>query len=172
MSILLIPMLVGCSFLDNNGGKNKEGEPSGEGQQGGDKDTFSYKITDPDFSFTQRQNIEDVTYEDLFNLNNKVEIQIKVDKSEMQKINEDNVYGGDFDSIKPETYHLAKEFKLTLHNGSKEFTWTLENVGIKQKGNTSRKPIFDDAGHLLTPLDMMLHSSPHTEMKNIKIESY
>ena len=148
MSILLIPILTGCSFTDNNGGKNQEGEPSGEGQQGGDKDTFSYKITDPDFSFTQRQNIEDVTYEDLFNLNNKVEIQIKVDKSEMQKINDDNVYGGDFDSIKPETYHLAREFKLTLHNGSKEFTWTLENVGIRQKGNTSRKPIFDSNGHI------------------------
>ena len=38
-------------------------------------------------------------YEDLFNLNNKVEITIDVDLSEMQKIQDDNVYGGDYDSI-------------------------------------------------------------------------
>ena len=71
--------------------------------------------------------MDEVTYEDLFNLNNKVEITIDVDKAEMQKINDDNVYAGQFDSIKPETYHLAKKFTLVLHNGNKEFKWELEN---------------------------------------------
>ena len=92
--------------------------------------------------------LDGVTFDDLFNLNNRVEIRIDVDKSEMQKINDDNVYGGDFDSIKPETYHLAKKFTLILHNGNKEFKWELENVGIRQKGNTSRKPIFKENGDI------------------------
>lgn len=143
ISMILIPFLAGCNAPQGDKPIDDKKDSGGE-----DTPTVSYKINDPDFSFVQRNNIEEVTYDDLFNLNNKVKIVIDVDKSEMQKINDDNVYGGDFDSIKPETYHLAKKFTLTLNNGSKEFKWELENVGIRQKGNTSRKPIFRDNGDI------------------------
>ena len=140
-AILLMPFMTGCSFTqEENKEENKD--------NGSNTPVVTYKINDPDYSFAQRANQDEVTFEDLFNLNNKVEIVIEVDRSEMQKINDDNVYGGDFDSIKPETYHLAKSFKLTLHNGSKVFEWSFENVGIRQKGNTSRKPIFRDNGDI------------------------
>ena len=148
VSALLFPLLTGCTLLDgggnnnsNNDNDNKENTPP-DGDPG--NSSFSYKISDPVYDFVQRQSKEEVTYEDLFNLNNKVEITIDVDLSEMQKIQDDNVYGGDYDSIKPETYHLAKSFYLKLTNGSKVFEWTLENVGIRQKGNTSRKQIIQN----------------------------
>ena len=160
LSLLFVPSLAGCDLLANlssnvsheevpSDGSGSEGSEGG-GQKPGQEETppttdsYNYKISAPDFSFAQRNSIEEVTFDDLFNLHNKVEITIDVDRSEMQKISDDNVYGGDFDSIKPETYHLAKKFTLVLHNGDKDFKWELENVGIRQKGNTSRKPIFKD----------------------------
>lgn len=160
VSAFLLPLLVGCNFApqsnnnkgntDDSSGDKSDGS-SGSDDSGGQSDQPSsdvFKIKDPDTSFVQRNSKEEVTYEDLFNLNNKVEITIDVDKSEMQKINDDNVYGGDFDTIKPETYRLAKKFTLKLTNGSNTFTWELENVGIRQKGNTSRRPIFTDGGDI------------------------
>ena len=142
-------MLTGCASILNNGGTKKDDAPDSDNTN--PTTQFDYKINDPDFSATQRASQDEVTYEDLFNLNNKVEIIIDVDREEMQKINDDNVYTGNkFDSIKPETYHLAKKFTLTLHNGNKTFTWELDNVGIKQKGNTSREPILLDNGDIRT----------------------
>ena len=141
-------------FLNNNKTENNSENPGENTNENTNNDneqednpsvspTTKYKIKEPDFSHATRNNIEEVTFDDLFNLNNRVEIIIDVDKSEMQKINDDNVYGGDFSSIKPETYHLAKKFTLNLYNGDKKFTWELENVGIRQKGNTSRGRILD-----------------------------
>ena len=160
LSLLFVPSLAGCDLLANQSSNVPheevpfDGSGSGASEGGGQKpggeetppttDPDKYKIDAPDFSFAQRNSIEEVTFDDLFNLHNKVEITIDVDRSEMEKINDDNVYGGDFDSIKPETYHLAKKFTLVLHNGEKEFKWELENVGIRQKGNTSRRPIFKE----------------------------
>ena len=136
LPFLAIGMLSGCDLIKiDNGG-------------GGNNNKAAYAIADPDFSERQIADKESVTYEDLFNLHNKVSISVEVDREEMQKINDDNVYSGDFDTIKPETYHLAKKFTLTLVNGSNSYTWELENVGIRQKGNTSRKPIFEKNGKL------------------------
>ena len=159
LSLLTLPALVGCDLLNEvptNNKPSEEQQPQGEGEidpgtdPGADPEKVKdiFKIKAPEFGFTQRNSIEEVTFDDLFNLNNKVEITLDVDREEMQKISDDNVYGGDFDSIKPETYHLAKKFTLVLHNGDKEFKWELENVGIRQKGNTSRKPIFRDNGDI------------------------
>ena len=158
-SLLMVPVLTGCGetivIIDNRHNSSSINENISDSDISSNTDSGSiytpskiYKIDEPSFSFVQSNNIEEVTFDDLFNLNNKVEISIDVDKSEMQKINDDNVYGGDFDNIKPETYHLAKKFTLSLYNGDKKFTWTLDNVGIRQKGNTSRKPIFDNNGDI------------------------
>ena len=90
--------LTACDFLnpkknDNNPSSGGSNNPSSDEGQPSEK----YHIADPDTSFVQRNSKEEVTYDDLFNLNNKVEITIDVDNSEMQKINDDNVYGGDLD---------------------------------------------------------------------------
>ena len=151
LSLIMIPALTGCGIIYIGSGSNITS--SNESFDSSSSESIyippnMYKIEEPNFSFVKRNNIEEVTFDDLFNLHNRVEIIIDVDKSEMQKINDDNVYGGDFDSIKPETYHLAKKFTLNLYNGDNKFTWELPNVGLRQKGNTSRKPIFDNNGDI------------------------
>ena len=151
LSLLLIPGLIGCvSPTTPSTPEEKEPQVTPEPGPGGNvpEETSVFKVENPDFSFVQRNTIEEVTFDDLFNLNNKIEITIDVTREEMQKINDDNIYGGDFSGIKPETYHLANKFTLVMHNGDKEFKWELENVGIRQKGNTSRKPIFRDNGDI------------------------
>ncbi|MBO4540813.1 MAG: hypothetical protein J5736_02440, partial [Bacilli bacterium] len=151
---LAIALLSSCSLPPAKQTFSSEGvssdsanhltDPSSESTQ---IESAPSKITDPDFSCPKRNSKEEVIYKDLFNLNNKVEIQIDVDREELQKINDETEYGG-FSTNKPETYHLAKRFALTLHNGDKEFSWEVENVGIRQKGNTSRNPIFEDNGEV------------------------
>lgn len=147
---LLIPLLTCCNIIPINNGSDTD---SGSGD-GGDNNppiinpTGDYSILEPNYDQPIRTSKSEVTYEDLFNLNNKVDIRIDVDKSELQKIHNDNVYGGDFDSIKPETYHLAKKVTITLVNKDNTFTWEYENVGIRQKGNTSRRPIIKDNGEV------------------------
>lgn len=151
LPLLLIPGLIGCvTPTTPSTPEEKEPQVTPEPGPGGNtpEEKSVFKVENPDFSFVQRSTIEEVTFDDLFNLNNKIEITIDVTREEMQKINDDNIYGGDFSGIKPETYHLANKFTLVMHNGEKEFKWELENVGIRQKGNTSRKPIFRDNGDI------------------------
>ena len=136
LPLIAVGVLSACDFFNVL-------PSSGEGDEG-----KKYEIADPDLTERIIPNKESVTYEDLFDLHNRVEITIDVDREEMQKINDDNIYAGQFDSIKPETYHLAKKFTLCLTNAGNTYTWELENVGIRQKGNTSRKPIFEPNGKL------------------------
>lgn len=148
--LLLIPGLIGCVSPTTVSPEEKDPQvtPEPGPGEGTSEETSVFKVENPDFSFVQRKTIEEVTFDDLFNINNKIEITIDVTREEMQKINDDNIYGGDFSGIKPETYHLANKFTLVMYNGDKEFKWELENVGIRQKGNTSRKPIFRDNGDI------------------------
>ena len=97
------------------------------------------EIKNPNFNAVNRNSKEEFTYLDLFNLNNKVDVSIDVDRSELEKIQEDNNRGA-----KPEIYRLAKEVTISITNAGNVYTWTFDNVGIRQKGNTSRERIFYD----------------------------
>ena len=97
------------------------------------------KIADPNFSSLIRNKKSEVVYTDLFNLNNKVSIDIQIDREELNLIQEDNYRGR-----KPEMYRVAKHVSIALTNGNNTFTWDFDNVGIRQKGNTSRQEIFKD----------------------------
>ena len=163
LNLFLVSLLLsGCALIGPSESLDQSGEtsfssnlPSASSPESSPTSSSSdpeieqsiYQVKDPEYGFIQRTSKEEVTYEDLFNLHNKVEIQIDVDREELQKINDETNYGG-FASNKPETYHLAKKFTLTLHNGDNEFVWEVENVGIRQKGNTSRKPIFWSNGEV------------------------
>ena len=80
LSLLMIPAIAGCSLI--NGGKNNGGKDGGSGDGGNTPIPSSiYKIDDPNYSFVQRNSKDEVTFNDLFSLYNKVEITIDVDKS-------------------------------------------------------------------------------------------
>lgn len=142
ISLLLISIsLSGCTLNFPKGDKPEGGEetpPPEEKEDIAEKG----KLFDPYFDYEIRSKKEDVVYTDLFNLNNKVDVLIEADQEEMQKIEDDKQFG-----FKSEIYHLANKVTINLTNGSNTFSWEYENVGIRQKGNTSREEIFRD-GHL------------------------
>ena len=145
LSLLFIsPLLLGgCDlFTPNNPSNSNNTDSSEESSQGssssGEDVPSQNTIANPVLKEVIRANKDEVTYEDLFNIYNKISIEITVSRQEMEKIAEDNQMGH-----KPDMYRLAENFKLTMQNGDNLFVWEIPNVGIRQKGNTSRGPIFN-----------------------------
>lgn len=75
-------------------------------------------------------------YNDLFNIENKLEISIDIDNAELKKIS---------DNENSEIYRYAKSvtFKLTYKDGH-ILSKTIKEVGIRLKGNTSRGSFYND----------------------------
>ncbi len=83
------------------------------------------------------------TYNDLFNFNNKVTLQITMQQSEMKKLQADyEKYSSRGDS-KSEIYRKAD---VTISVAGK--TYTIEEVGIRLKGNVSLEPVYAEDGTL------------------------
>lgn len=99
----------------------------------------SFKLEAPNFDTPKIDTIENVTFEDLFNLGNKISIKAYVRDSELNKLSDDQKTGG-----KVQTYRRCDKVVITMKNYDKTFTWEFENVGIRQKGNTSRQSIWGD----------------------------
>lgn len=135
-------LIVGCSLpkisFDRDPSSSDPSDPTTPGGNEEPPIEKEYSIKAPDFSYEKRNSIEEVTYFDLFNLHNKVSIEIDVDKEELDKIQEDNRIGS-----KPEIYRYAKKVTISLLNDENLFSWEIKDVGIRQKGNTSRRDIFD-----------------------------
>ena len=91
----------------------------------------------PDFTTRVIPNQDSVTYDDLFNLGNEVSISIDMEDSELQKLQEDLDYYNKT-KFKNQLYRHCKSVTITLKNYDNTFSWTIEDVGIRQKGNTSR----------------------------------
>lgn len=104
---------------------------------------YKFKINEPDFSTRKINNIDEITMEDFFNLGNRIDVKIYISKSELNKLQDDFNTG-----LKSEIYRLANKVVISLTNNGKVFKWEYENVGIRQKGNTSRREIYDGAGNL------------------------
>ena len=101
----------------------------------------SFKLEAPNFDTPKIDAIENVTFEDLFNLGNKISIKAYVSDSELNKLSDDRKTG-----YKVQTYRRCDKVVITMKNYDKTFTWEFENVGIRQKGNTSRNFIWGDGG--------------------------
>ena len=81
-------------------------------------------------------------YNELFRLENQVSISIAMDKSEIDKLQADFMkYTARDDNMKSEIYRKAT---VTFKVNSK--TYTLDEVGIRLKGNQSLEPIYDQNG--------------------------
>lgn len=98
-----------------------------------------YFLNDPDFLADKKESKDEFTYTDLFNLNNKVDIKITISDSELNELQKSYETG-----YKSEIYRVADKVELSITNYNNTFTWTYLNVGIRQKGNTSRKDVLID----------------------------
>lgn len=102
-----------------------------------------FVITDPIFETRKLSDISEVTMDDFFNLGNRIDVKITVSQEELNKLQADYETG-----YKSDIYRLASHVVIKLKNFDQTFTWEFDNVGIRQKGNTSRKNIFSDDGGL------------------------
>lgn len=98
-----------------------------------------FLITAPVFETRKLSSIDEVTMDDFFNLGNRVDIKVTISDSELKKLQSDYETG-----YKSEIYRLASKVVIKLTNQGTTFTWEFENVGIRQKGNTSRNDIIAD----------------------------
>ncbi len=94
------------------------------------------EFSDPDFETRKIGSIDDVTSDDLFNLGNKVDVRISISDEELKKLQADYETG-----YKSEIYRVADKVTIRLTNCGTPYTWEFSNVGIRQKGNTSRENI-------------------------------
>jgi len=90
----------------------------------------------PNYETRKINSIDEVTSDDLFNIGNTVDISISISDEELNKLQDDYETG-----YKNDTYHVADSVTINLTNYEQTFTWNFNNVGIRQKGNTSRKDI-------------------------------
>lgn len=118
----------------------KEPEPSREPSK-----VQEVSMTEPE-SPTVKQNDNDIggieLYNELFNTANRVTVNISLDKSEIDKLQADyQKYTARDDNKKSDIYRMAT---VTFKVGSKSYT--LEEVGIRLKGNQSMEPFYDKSG--------------------------
>ncbi len=106
-------------------------------------DEKEYSIKDPLFEVKKLNNINEVTMDDFFNLGNRVDIKVEISDEELNKLQ------ADYEThYKSEIYRLASKVYISLTNYNNTFRWEFENVGIRQKGNTSRVAIINGDGNL------------------------
>ena len=138
-AILAAFSFTGCSGQDEtksaSGSSTSPGASSvSETNSDDDKDKTSSSETD-------KEGME--IYNQLFNLENKVSVEISMDKEEIDKLNEDfNKYTAKDENCKSETYRKAD---VTFRIGKNSYT--VDEVGIRLKGNQSIEPVFDDEGN-------------------------
>lgn len=103
---------------------------------------YQIRIPSPDFTNEKElKSIELATIDDLFSLRNRIQVLIDIDREQLELIQSDNCNEqGVRDGRKPKIYRKANSVTFIIN----AFEWTLKNVGIRQRGNTSRNDIFID----------------------------
>ncbi len=92
---------------------------------------------------TSVNSISDINlYNKLFDINNKINVEIKISQAELNKLQNDyNTYQAK--RSKSPIYRMA-DVVITIDNKSYE----IKEVGIRLKGNMSLSPVYDDNGNL------------------------
>lgn len=95
---------------------------------------------DGDVIFVDEEDIdEQALYDELFDINSVVQIDVDIAKDELRKIQQDYEYYSLRNSKSP-IYRKAKSVTFTI-NGKK---YVIEEVGIRMKGSTSRSNFYND----------------------------
>lgn len=120
MACLMVLPLMSCGDKSDNGEKESK------------KDDKVQEVNTP---LTDEEKL----YEDLFDINNTVSIQLEISQKELDKLQADyELYDG-MNSKSP-IYRMADKAIISI--GDEVFE--VEEVGIRMKGNTSRVPVYDE----------------------------
>lgn len=100
--------------------------------------TKTYNVDTDNLPYTQEQ-----IYKQLFDINNKVEINIDMSKSELQKLQNDYEKYSLMGSKSP-IYRMAN-VTITITTSTSKYAYYIEQVGIRMKGNTSRVDFYNSS---------------------------
>ena len=98
---------------------------------------------------------EDLTYLDLFDINNIITIEINMSSSELNKIQEDYIKYDQLGGKSP-IYRKADNVKITINKQGKDFVFEYDEVGVRMKGNTSRHKFIDENFNLYSNIHLKL----------------
>ncbi len=98
----------------------------------------TYNIDKDKLPYTQEE-----IYEQLFDINNKVEINIDMSKNELQKLQNDYENYNSWGSKSP-IYRMAN-VTITITTSKTKYAYYIEQVGVRMKGNTSRVSFYNSS---------------------------
>lgn len=81
---------------------------------------------------------EDELYEEFFDINNTISIQLEISKEQLDRLQQDYIKYDTMNSKSP-IYRMADKAIITIDDQ----VFEMEEVGIRLKGNTSRVPVYD-----------------------------
>jgi spore coat protein CotH len=134
-TLVLILCILICSICSLDGCGKSNSSSSGDVDKEDNSTTVSSKVDVDE---------DEELYEQLFDINNTISIQIQISQEELDKIQADYE---EYDSINSKSPIYRKADKVTITVG--DAVYEIEEVGIRLKGNTSRVPVYDeDTGNL------------------------
>lgn len=127
---LLLPMISGCTPDDLTDGSNPTTKPLPQ-----DQDDII------DVGYEALPCTEQELYDQLFDLNNKVTIDLDMAEEELQKMQNDYEVYRDKGSKSPIYRKATVTITITTSAGSTAYR--IDEVGVRMKGNTSRTSFYD-----------------------------
>ncbi len=85
---------------------------------------------------------DEVIFEQLFDINNKIEIDIDITEEQLALLQADYEKYSSMGSKSP--IYRDTAMTITITTAEETYTYELENVGIRMKGNTSRTDFYND----------------------------
>lgn len=140
LAALLAALFIGCS---NDTQDNNENAPTND--KAGQQEQKDQKTKKEESRLKGISNEEFEIYESLFDLNNKVTIEVVISDEEIEKLQKDYEKYRNKGSKSP-IYRRAEKVIFTI--GDKKYE--IEDVGIRQKGNTSRRDIRTNGRYFLS----------------------
>ena len=117
------------------GGCGGEPEPAAAAIPLPDDGYFDIGVDDLPYS-------EEELYSQLFDLNNKITIQIDMPDAELQKLQDDYYHYSSFGSKSP-IYRMGT-LVLTIQTAAGPVPYRMQEVGVRMKGNTSRTDFYNE----------------------------
>lgn len=135
LCILLILTFVGCSV------KNSNDVPKGDNGTSSGGNSTDNNGNGGDTSDIQD---EDAIFEALFNKQNHISIRLDIPEKEMLKLQSDYELYSSWGSKSP-IYRMANLYVAITDTEGKTSEYTIEQVGIRMKGNTSRNSFYSQS---------------------------
>lgn len=144
LCILLILTFVGCSVNNSNDvPKGDNGTSNGGNSTDNDGSSNNGDVSNNNGSSGDTSDIqdEDAIFEALFNKQNYISIRLDIPEKEMLKLQSDYESYSSWGSKSP-IYRMANLYVAITDTGGKTSEYTIEQVGIRMKGNTSRNSFY------------------------------